>query len=399
MALAGAFALGFIAFRQPAESPPVAAPAPVFHHGPIFGYGPVPAPAEPARPPLALEQVRLALAQAYYRHVSATWLVEPTIDAILEKLEDPYTEYLDPVEYGRLQGRLEHQYFGVGLTVDQRERGLVVTGSLAGPAREAGIRPGDVIVAIDGQPANSLPFDQSTALIKGERGTVVRLTLRRPSDGRALEVELERGPVRTPAVRTRMDLRDGHRIGYIRLIAFSSDAAERVRIGLERLVDGGAEALVLDLRGDPGGYVAQAIRVASLFLERGIVCSTSGVNQETRVYPVSGAAVEPDRPLAVLVDGSTASASEIVAGALRDNRRAIIVGRRTYGKATIQSVVALSNGGALKLTTATYLTPAGSSIGGRGIKPKVKASDDPATRPDEAIAAAESVLVEGLAAH
>lgn len=369
----------------------------MLRHGPLYGYGPVALPAEPEKPPLALEQVRLALAQAYYQHVSASWLVEPTIEKIIARLDDSYTEYLDPAEYEQLQDTLASGYFGVGLTVDQRKRGLVVTAALEGPARAAGIRPGDVIVSIDGQAASGLPFDRSTALIKGERGTVVRLTLRRQGSPRAIKVAVERGPVSAPAVSSRMRTKDGRRVGHIRLFSFSEDAAERVADAVDRLVEGGAEALVLDLRGDPGGYLQQAIRVASLFLDRGVVCSTSGVNQEARVFSVSGAAIEVERPLAVLVDGSTASAAEIVAGALRDNKRAVIVGRRTYGKATVQSLIALSNGGALKLTTATYLTPAGRSIGGRGLKPNVKATDDPWTRVDEALAAAQRVVFDQLA--
>jgi carboxyl-terminal processing protease len=399
MVLAGAFALGFWALDG--DDVPAAAPLqrpPVFHHGPIYGYGPVVTPAAPVKPPLALEQVRLALAQAYYRHVSPTWLAEPTIEAILARVDDPYTEYLTPAEYDRIQQRLEQRYYGVGLTVDSRKAGLVVTASLAGPAREAGIRPGDVIVTIDGQPASGLPFDRSVALMKGERGTAVRLGVRRPGREQLVEVNVERGPISVQPVRARMLDDDGRKTGYIRLLAFSSDAAEQVGAVTKRLAARGAEAFILDLRGDPGGYLAQAIRVASIFLERGIVCSTSGVNQEARVYPVSGASIETQRPLAVLVDSSTASASEIVAGALRDNGRAVIVGVRTYGKATVQSLVALSDGGALKLTTATTQTPSGSSIEGRGIKPKVKVVDDPATRRDEALIAAESVL-ERLAAR
>jgi carboxyl-terminal processing protease len=396
MALAGAFALGFLAFREDRSQPVVAAAPPVFHHGPLYGYGPVVAPVTPEKPPLALEQVRLALAQAYYQHVSASWLAEPTIEKILSRIDDPYTEYLDPAEYERLQDTLAGGYFGVGLRVDQRKRGLVVTAALAGPARAAGILPGDMIVSIDGQAASGLPFDRSTALLKGERGSVVRLTIRRPGRPGKLKVAIERGPVDAPAVSSRVRARDGHRVGHIRLLSFSEDAAERVADAVDRLVAGGADALVLDLRGDPGGYLQQAIRVASLFLDHGVVCSTSGVNQEARVFAVSGAAIETERPLVVLVDASTASAAEIVAGALRDNKRAVVVGRRTYGKATVQSTVALSDGGALKLTTATYLTPAGHSIGGRGIKPKIKAMDDPWTPVDEALARAERVLLEQL---
>lgn len=396
IAIAGAFALGAYAFRDRATVPAVVAAPVSWDQGPIFGVGPFVEPTPPARPPLALEQVRLALAQAYYHHVSPLVLAKPSIPAILKALDDPYTEYLTPESYGALQQKVSRQYFGVGLRVGPGNGGLIVTSSLNGPARDAGILPGDVIVSIDGQAAGEIPFDRSLALIKGEEGTTVKLTVKRPGEKQAMRFEVVRQRIAVPAVRSRLIKTGGHRIGYVRLIAFSGDASTRVEEAVEKLADHGADAMILDLRGDPGGYLVQAIRVASLFLEKGVVCSTSGVNQPERVYRVSGAAIESDRPLAVLVDGRTGSAAEILAGALRDNDRATIVGRRTYGKATVQSLIALSNGGALKLTTATYRTPNGSNIGGRGLKPKVKTQDDPATRPDEAIVAAEHVLLEHL---
>jgi carboxyl-terminal processing protease len=393
--LAGAFTLGFKSFDDGATTP-AAAPAPAFHHGPIFGFGTMPV-AEPSPgPPLPLEQVRVALAQAYYRHVSPLVLAEPSIERILARLDDEYTEYLSAAEFAAFQRQLDERYSGIGLTLDMEKEGLIVTRSFAGPAKAAGIRAGDVIVSIDGKVARGLPFDRSLALFDGEEGTTIRLTVQRPGHPEALDFELVRGSVAVPPVRTRLIKSDGKMIGYIRLLTFSEDAAERVGLATRSLVQRGADGFILDLRGDPGGYLAQAVAVSSLFLESGIVCQTSGVNQETRSYSVGGAAVETERPLAVLVDRATASASEIVAGALRDNDRAVVVGQRTYGKATVQSLIALSDGGALKLTTATYLTPSGSSIGGRGIKPKVKAVDEPKTRPDEAVAAAADVVLERL---
>jgi carboxyl-terminal processing protease len=395
VALAGAFALGLYLFRdRPASR--VVSTAPVWHQGPIFGYGPFADPPTPSRPPLALEQVRLALAQAYYEHVSPTVLAKPSIPAILDALDDPYTEYLTPESYEELQERVTRRYYGVGLRVGPGEGGLIVTASLQGPAQAAGIKPGDVIVSIDGRAAGDLPFDQSLALIKGKEGTVVSLSVQRPGENEIRRFDVVRQRIVIPAVRSRVIRTQGHKIGYLRLLAFPGDAATRVQAATESLVDRGAEAILLDLRGDPGGYLVQAIRVASLFLDNGVVCSTSGVNQPERVYTVSGAPIETKRPLVVLVDGRTGSAAEIVAGALRDNGRAIVVGKRTYGKATVQSLIALSNGGALKLTTATYRTPNGSAIGGRGIKPKVKAEDNPRTRPDEAVVEASNVLVEQL---
>jgi carboxyl-terminal processing protease len=396
VALAGAFALGFTAFDDPAEAPASAA-APTFHHGPIYGFGTMPVPEPSPRPPLALEQVRIALAQAYYRHVSPLVLAEPTISRILTRLDDEYTEYLSPVEFESFQGMLDQRYYGIGLTLDLEENGLIVTRSLAGPARAAGIRPGDVIVSIDGKVARDLGFDRSLALFDGAEGTTIRVTVQRPGHPKALDFELVRGPVEVSPVRARLMKSGGKLIGYIRLLTFADDAAERVGLATRRLVEAGAHGLILDLRGDPGGYLTQAIAVSSLYLDHGVVCYTSGVNQETRSYSVSGAAVETERPLAVLVDGATASAAEIVAGALRDNDRAIVVGQRTFGKAAVQSLIALSDGGALKLTTATYLTPSGASIAERGLKPSVKAVDKPLSRTDEAVVAATRVVVEQLA--
>lgn len=395
-ALAGAFVLGFKAVDRSAEelTPP---PPPTFHHGPISSLAILPVSQPSPRPPNALEQVRTALAQAYYRHVSPLVLAEPTIPRILARLDDPYTEYLTPKELADFKSRLDQRYSGIGVTVRLEEDGLIVTRSLAGPAREAGIRGGDVIVSIDGKQPRDLGFDRSIALFNGEEGTKIQLTVQRPGNRQPLRFELVREPIVLPPVRTRLFRSGGETLGYIRLLSFSDEAAKRVADATRRLVERGAEGLILDLRGDPGGYLEQAIAVSSVFLEEGVVCRTSGVNQETRTYEVSGAAVETKRPLAVLVDRATASSAEIVAGALRDNDRAVVVGQRTYGKATVQQLIELSDGGALKLTTATYLTPNGFSIAERGIKPEVKAVDEPSTRGDEAVAAAARVVLEQLA--
>ena len=323
-------------------------------------------------------------------------LSQPSIPSMLEQLGDPYTEYLDPDAFEALQEGLSRKYFGVGLRVDRTDGGLLVTSSMNGPARQAGIRPGDVIVSIDGESAEGIPFDRSLALIKGEEGTVVALEVRRPGQKNAMRFNVVRRNIELSAVRSRIFTSAGHHLGYIRIGSFLGNAAERVEAATRGLRARGAEGFIIDLRGDPGGYLTQAVRVASLFLRSGAVCSTSGVNQATRVFTVSGASVDTERPLVVLVDRRSASAAEIVAGALRDHGRATVVGKRTYGKATVQSLIALSNGGALKLTTATYLTPKGSSIGGRGIRPHVKAVDDPRTRPDEGVVAAARVLVGQL---
>lgn len=396
--MAGSAGLGLAALRDRDAAPASQGTAPGIpafgHEGPLHGYGPSSPSPPAASPPPALEQVRRALATAYYRHVSATLLSLPTIDEMLEELGDPYTEYLTPEEYAKLQGRLARSYSGVGLTVSPAEAGLMVTSSLSGPAREAGIRPGDIIVSIDGRPAASIGFERAVQLMVGEEGTLVHLTVRRPGSGDSIAFTVVRRPVSPTTVKARLMRTGGHGIGYLRLLAFSEHADERLQRATERLEKQGAEALILDLRGNPGGLLAQAIRVSSLYLESGNVGSTAGANQEERRLIVGGAPVEPDLPMAVLVDDHTASAAEIVAAALRDNHRAVIVGVRTYGKLTVQSLFPLSNGAALRLTTASYLTPAGKSLAGRGLKPGVRALDDIRTRPDEAVAAAAHALIE-----
>jgi carboxyl-terminal processing protease len=182
----------------------------------------------------------------------------------------------------------------------------------------------------------------------------------------------------------------------VRLLSFPANAADRLADATEALVRHGARALILDVRGNPGGLLDQAVRSVSLYLDNGVVCTVEGAHQARRAYAVSGTATYPRLPLAVLVDHGSASAAEILASALGDHRRAVVVGERTYGKTSVQSVFRLENGGALRLTTGTYLTPAGDDIVDAGVAPDVAAVDDPLTRPDEAVLAGERVLLHKL---
>ena len=349
--------------------------------------------AERDRRPKLIDEVRRELATGYYRPVAGSVLARPTIADIVAGLRDPYTDYLTPKEYEELRSRIARSYAGVGLKVGPAKNGVRVTSAFNGPARRAGIRRGDVIVSINGRSTAGLPFERSLALMKGRR--VVRLTVRRPSAG-TIRFKVVRGDVPLPTLRSDLVTVGRTKVGYVRLFSFRASAAERLERRTAALVKKGAKGLVLDLRDNPGGLLAQAVDVASLFLEDGIVCTTTGEYQEPRDHEVVGDAMYPRLPLVVLVDAETASAAEILAAALADNRRAFLVGERTYGKASVQSVRVLSNGGALKLTTAKYWTPAGVDLTKRGVRPKLKARDDPRTRADEALAAAERALLEHL---
>ncbi len=371
----GAFVLGFFLTRPSPTPAQTGAGAP---------------PAERERSVRLVDEVRAEIAGEYYSSVGAEVLGQPTVDGMIEALGDPHTDYLTPAEYRALTERTEGTYSGVGLTVGPSRRGLVVTSAFDGPARAAGIRKGDVIVRIDGRPAGRLPFERSLALIKGEQGTIVELTVRRPEAGR-ISFEVVRQAIEVPALQARLLKGPGAKIGYIRILSFPEGGAERLELAMGRLVARGAQGAVLDLRDNPGGLLSEAVSAVSVYLRDGVVCRTAGAHQEDESYSVSGAVAYPELPLVVLVDGGSASAAEIVAAALHEHGRATLVGERTFGKASVQAIEPLSNGGALKLTTAKYVTSRGLDISEQGLRPKVKAVDDPLTRSDEALAAARRI--------
>lgn len=318
-------------------------------------------------PPDVLAEVREALLGSYYRPIPSHTLSAETPEELIANLRDPYTELLTPAAYAGLRESTAGTYNGVGLTLEQAKGGLVVKTAMQGPAREAGIRPGDLIVSVDGRGVDRMPFKRSLALFQGDDGTSVR-----------------------PSRRT-----DG-RLGYVRLLSFRTDVGETLALRVDRLLERGAEGLVLDLRGNHGGLLTEAVATVSLFIEAGLVVATDGVHHGRREYRVSGGAPHGELPLIVLVDRESASAAEVVAAALEDHDRALVVGQRTYGKASVQAVRELSNGAAVKLTTAVFRTPNGSNLTGRGLTPDVVARDLPETIRDEGLGAASRLLLEQL---
>ena len=346
-------------------------------------------------PPKPIDEVRSELVAGYYKEVPPDVLYRKTIDEIVAGLEDPYTEHLTPREYAALRRRTAESYAGLGLTVGPAKGGLIVKAALHGPARAAGIQPGDRIVSIDGHRVRRLPFDRSLDLMRGKEGTTIRLTIRRPREGR-LSVVMKRKEIQLPAVRSRLLESKAGPVGYIRVLSFRGNATESVTSGIDAFVEAGAKGIVLDLRDNPGGLLSEAVGTVSLFVESGIVCAIEGVNRGRSEYEVSGAPKFPSLPVVALVDGGSASAAEVVAAALEDHARATVVGAPTYGKASVQSVHELSNGAALKMTTAVFLTPTGENLTARGLKPDVRAVDVPQTKRDEALAKAKTVLLKQL---
>ena len=339
-------------------------------------------------------QVLDVLRDDYYKDFDEELIEQDGVKGLVGALDDPYTYYLDPGALDELRQRNNGRYSGVGLGVEQAEDAIVVTRVYEdGPAEEAGIRVGEKIVSVDGTRYAGDELERAVAKIRGEPGTEVTIGIE-SADGTVRRLTLERAEITIPVVTSRIERADGEKVGYVRLAQFTRGSGDAVRDAVTKLREQGATALVLDLRGDPGGLVNEAVAVTSAFLPEGSpVVTTEGraspeTTLETDQEPVAG-----EIPLVVLVDRGSASSSEIVAGALRDEDRAELVGTRTFGKALVQSTIELRDGGALKLTTARYLTPDGTDLNEKGLTPDVRAIDDPETPRDEALRAALAAAV------
>ena len=330
------------------------------------------------------------VSHTYYRRVPKSQLSDDAIDGVVRKLDDRFSNYFNPAEYKRFKLASSSEFSGIGTAVSQDPRGLKVEVVYDGsPAKRAGMQAGDVITNVAGHPLAGKRQEDSVALIKGPPGSDVRLSWLH--DGKPVTKTLTRNTVEVPVVASSLKKRHGCPIGYVRLSQFSSGAHAEVYSALQRLKKRGAQAYVFDLRGNGGGLVSEAQLVASAFLKDGPIVTTRGRAVPAHTLDATGDPVVANAPLVVLVDGGTASASEIVAGALQDRHRAELVGDKTFGKGVFQQVIELSNGGALDITAGQYFTPKGRNLGGKGvatgkgIMPDVKAKDDPKTRKDEGL--------------
>jgi carboxyl-terminal processing protease len=333
----------------------------------------------------------------YYRKIPKSVLADDAIAGVVEKLDDRFSNYFDPAEYKKFKQSQNSEFSGVGLQVAQDPKGLRVDVVYDGsPAKRAGLRPGDVIVAADGKDLAGKSQQESVSLVQGPPGSDVRLTWLR--DGKKHTKTVTRSTISVPVVASRLASDKGCKIGVVKLAQFSSGAHAEVYAALRRLQKRGAKAYVLDLRDNGGGLVSEAQLVASAFLKDGPIVTTKGRAVKEQTLRATGDPVIPTAPTVVLVDNGTASASEIVTGALQDRGRAKVVGTETFGKGVFQEVLELSNGGALDITAGQYFTPKGRNLGGKGVAtgkgiiPDIKAQDDQKTRRDEALDRAESVL-------
>ena len=299
-------------------------------------------------------------------------LTRAALDGMVRSL-DPHSEFMRANAYRELQEQMDGRFGGIGIHVEQRDGRIVVVAPVADtPGERAGIRRGDQIVKIDGQATEKQEMDMVVGRLRGKPGTRVALTLFRPSAKATIDLTLTREVIRVESVRDVRVVAD--RIGYIQLTQFSERTGAEFRQALQELQRQGAKALILDLRNNPGGLLDAAVAVAEPFFKPGeLVVYTQGrapgSRQEMRAGRSAGGA---DMPVAVLVNSGTASAAEIVAGALKDTRRAVVVGETTFGKGSVQMLFSLQDGEALRLTVAHYYTPGGAIINEKGIEPQVK---------------------------
>ncbi len=314
---------------------------------------------------------------------------------MIDAVGDPYTVYLTPANREVNDTDLRGSFDGVGIQVDLREGKLTVIAPLDGsPAAEAGMKPGDVVTHVDGKGIAGKTLNDTVLLIRGARGTSVSLTVTRAGTTDPLIFTMTRAEIKLESVRSRM-LPEG--IGYVRIASFSSNTPRDTTSALKDLIAQQPRGFVVDLRANPGGYLHSAVEVASQFIPDGVVLYQANGNGERQTYRAEPGGVATETPVAVLVNKGTASASEILAAALRDNGRAVLIGEATFGKGTVQNVHELSDRSGLRVTTAQWLTPGEQPLQGVGLTPDIVVGEPatPSTGQDPQLEAAVRYLVGG----
>lgn len=299
-------------------------------------------------------------------------LIDHALQGMVSAL-DPFSSYLKPEEYDDMMESTEGEFGGLGVVVTMRDGHLTVVSPMEGsPGAEAGLRSGDRIVQIDDRSTQEVGLSEAVHLLKGPPGTDVTITIKRPDSGETRELTITRELIEVPSVKDVQVIEDD--IGYLRITQFNEPTADDLRRELEGLLDKDIGALVVDVRNNPGGLLQSAVDVSSLFLPKGkLVVSTEGrtASQKQQYVTSNGSRLPENLPVAIVVNGGSASAAEILAGSLKDWGRAVLVGEKTFGKGSVQNIIQLPDDSALRLTTAKYYTPSRKVIHEQGIEPDI----------------------------
>jgi carboxyl-terminal processing protease len=310
----------------------------------------------------------------YVERVPDKRLIEEAIQGMLTGL-DPHSSYLDEDEYRELRVGTSGEFGGVGIEVGMEDGLLKVIAPIDDtPAARAGVKAGDVITQLDGKTVKGMALDEAVKLMRGKPGTKIELTINREGAGRPIEITIERAVIKVVSVKGRV-LEPGYL--YVRLSQFQTHTAEDLVKTISRLKgQGPVRGMILDLRNNPGGVLNAAVAVSDAFLDSGLIVYTEGRVKDSQLrFQAAPDDVLDGVPMVVLVNGGSASASEIVAGALQDHKRAVVMGRQTFGKGSVQTIIPINERTALKLTTARYYTPKGRSIQAEGIKPDIELAE------------------------
>ncbi|KPK50203.1 MAG: peptidase S41 [Thiotrichales bacterium SG8_50] len=331
-----------------------------------------------AMTPLPLDELRTftevfsRIQSDYVEPVDDKKILKDAIQGMLTGL-DPHSSYLDPEGYKEMRIGTEGQFGGLGIEVTM-ENGFVkvVTPIEDTPAATAGVKTGDLIVKLDSKPVKGMTLTEAVRLMRGRPGSKIKLTIVREGEDKPLQISVMRAVIKLQSVKRKMLDKD---YGYVRVTQFQGNSAKNLETAIARLRKDNKRPLkgmVLDLRNNPGGVLSGAVTISDMFLDKGLIVYTEGRTSDSALrYSATPGDVINGAPLVVLINGGSASASEIVAGALQDHKRAIIMGTRSFGKGSVQTILPMSNGAALKLTTARYYTPKGRSIQASGIDPDI----------------------------
>lgn len=350
----------------------------------------------PANGPKLFDEVSSLVRSEFVDTVNDQHLYRMAVDGMLNQLDDPYDAYLTSDRLARVSEQARGSYAGIGLQVDVRDGSLVVVNPVpGGPGERAGILTGDRIAEIDGKSVGGWSAEEVQRLLRGPAGSAVALGIERPGIARPLMLRLRREDIHHSAVRRAALL--PAKVAYTALTVFSDSTARELVRAVDSLRTAGAMSLILDLRSNPGGLLEQGVAVAGLFLDRGdrIVSTRGRDSADTRVYSDSSAQRWPGLSIVVLVDDNTASAAEVVAGALQDHDRAIVMGQPTYGKGSVQHLYPVPDGGAVRLTTARWVTPAGRLIARAQSRDLPPSSDSAALHPKFKTDAGRTVIGGG----
>lgn len=327
-----------------------------------------------------VDEVRRLLERSALEPSSDESMTAGSVSGLLESLDDPYAAYLDETHFEYFNSQNEGEFFGVGINIAEREGVVYVVSTIEGtPAEAAGVQADDEIVSIDGESRDRWDIDEVVTRVRGPEGTEVELGVRREGEDDLVMFTITRAQIDIPNVTA--ELLDGD-VGYLRLLTFNAKSADDLAEKIGELEDEGATSFVLDVRDNPGGLLNASVEVASLFIADGVIVRVEERDVPETVHQVSGETVT-DKPLVLLVNGNSASASEVLGGALQDYGRATLVGEKTFGKGSVQTVEQLSWGGGVKFTIAHYLTPKSRVIDGVGLTPDIVVEMDPADQAEQ----------------